>query len=1020
MMAFVLVLMLSITLLVRVETANSGQALNQLRAKESARLALMMALGDLQRYAGPDQRVTARAEILGSGLDGSLNFEAEAQFWTGVWDTTNPTGEAKWLVSGVNPSPRTLAGEFAILEAKFEANAPEAAPLLNQFAPTVAEVVKIADGRASYAYWVSDEGLKAAVSPINTIKHTDDLLDGIDNLYDYNNTSALVLEAVQDPVFDFPLLYSINDSDPDDEALILRAISAKQLELFSQGRALDERMAVSAALKHHLVTHNNFVLTNPIEGGLKKDLSFLKSKDPASFTQSELDSIYSDPDGLLKTPIAEFVQFRGNPRFVSNAETIGMKLTHDTAEGIDEQAVDFTIAPIITEFQLSGGIAADRLTKQIKVVDDEGEEEIRITSMGLDEVTESPVFFVHKIHLELWNPFTTPMRIGDANMPADLGYSDLRISVKNLPSFIIENVTVTGNSFSGSIPDISLKWSEQTGNTFGKTLRPGMVYFQTLPPDSGGENGALHEQIGVGTTINGTARDAYSINFAPPSSPVEISISGISQTGAEKEILKMTIDGYDGFDISYSGESSSINRLKRRLDNGGAGGMGGQSLEVPGYAFAFRFSMLNEKNSIFETDDITKWLSVRDPRTRNISLNLSELDDGFGGWEGDSPIPYDFRVNSDDVDLGDFMHSYGFQQLSLFHFGDTSGRQDRIARFIDLPTSEISDIGSLRSLVFKGYGTNAISNHWGGNLNRLYDRYFFSSLPVPSLAVWDGSSPLGNPRLIKHGFTPQLTDPESANQLFIRNGFNINSTSAIAWQTILSGKDFQPDELNMYYEKAEWPDPPALFSVENPLTNVFFNNPHSSVFNIVEQENAPEYTLITRDETPDYEASFSTDDDLWKTDRQHPAFWHNIRELSDLQIESLTSAIVAEIENFYDTNDRPFFSVSEFLNSSVLENAINNTPTINIRASGVDSIPPYTPAYFSQSTIMNLIGNFVFPRSDTFKIRAYGKATDLRGNNLAEAYCEAIVQRLPDEHSSPEFGRKFKLLGLNWIEPVEQ
>ena len=66
MMAFVLVLLLSMTLLVQVETTNSRQALNQLRAKESARLALMMALGDLQRYAGPDQRVTARAEILGS------------------------------------------------------------------------------------------------------------------------------------------------------------------------------------------------------------------------------------------------------------------------------------------------------------------------------------------------------------------------------------------------------------------------------------------------------------------------------------------------------------------------------------------------------------------------------------------------------------------------------------------------------------------------------------------------------------------------------------------------------------------------------------------------------------------------------------------------------------------------------------------------------------------------------------------------------------------------------------------
>lgn len=83
MMAFVIMLLLSMTLLVRVETSNSSQALAQLRAKESARLALMMALGDLQRYAGPDQRVTARAEILGDG-----QFNESARFWTGLWDSS--------------------------------------------------------------------------------------------------------------------------------------------------------------------------------------------------------------------------------------------------------------------------------------------------------------------------------------------------------------------------------------------------------------------------------------------------------------------------------------------------------------------------------------------------------------------------------------------------------------------------------------------------------------------------------------------------------------------------------------------------------------------------------------------------------------------------------------------------------------------------------------------------------------------------------------------------------------------
>ena len=79
MMAFVLMLLVSMTLLVQVETSSSATALSQLRAKESARLALMMAFGDLQRYAGPDQRVTARAEILGSSGKSKGSGKARGQ-----------------------------------------------------------------------------------------------------------------------------------------------------------------------------------------------------------------------------------------------------------------------------------------------------------------------------------------------------------------------------------------------------------------------------------------------------------------------------------------------------------------------------------------------------------------------------------------------------------------------------------------------------------------------------------------------------------------------------------------------------------------------------------------------------------------------------------------------------------------------------------------------------------------------------------------------------------------------------
>ena len=86
LMAFVLLLILSMATLIEVEAQAASTGLHTLRAHENARLSLMLAIGELQKHVGSDQRVTARADILGDG-----NFNSAARFWTGVWDTANPT-----------------------------------------------------------------------------------------------------------------------------------------------------------------------------------------------------------------------------------------------------------------------------------------------------------------------------------------------------------------------------------------------------------------------------------------------------------------------------------------------------------------------------------------------------------------------------------------------------------------------------------------------------------------------------------------------------------------------------------------------------------------------------------------------------------------------------------------------------------------------------------------------------------------------------------------------------------------
>ena len=98
LMAFVLLLLLSITTLVQVETRSSQTQLHQMEAEQGALLGLQVALGELQKNAGPDQRVTATAGIVnGVAADGST------QHYTGVWSSEPNIPAAnrfiQWLVS---------------------------------------------------------------------------------------------------------------------------------------------------------------------------------------------------------------------------------------------------------------------------------------------------------------------------------------------------------------------------------------------------------------------------------------------------------------------------------------------------------------------------------------------------------------------------------------------------------------------------------------------------------------------------------------------------------------------------------------------------------------------------------------------------------------------------------------------------------------------------------------------------------------------------------------------------------
>ena len=92
------------------------------------------------------------------------------------------------------------------------------------------------------------------------------------------------------------------------------------------------------------------------------------------------------------------------------------------------------------------------------------------------------------------------------------------------------------------------------------------------------------------------------------------------------------------------------------------------------------------------------------------------------------------------------------------------------------------------------------------------------------------------------------------------------------------------------------------------------------------------------------------------------------------------------------------------------------------------------PGWITQADILQVIGPALTTRSDTFRIRAFGEALAPDGKSTAKAYCEAVVQRVPDyvDPTDPPtargeklsklnttYGRQFQIISFRWLSPNE-
>lgn len=287
-LALATVLVVATSMVAQVERTAAANALATERARANALFALDVALDQLQTAAGPDQRVSARADILEGG-----GATLTQPYWTGVWKSHNPANPNNyeldvgndairpwsyneegptWLVSQTdlsNPAqPATFNGTttgddptavrmatFSVNGSTTEVRVPRV-PLMD-----TAETNQTTTG--AYAYWIQDEGIKAKVNLVPN-EASNDPSNPVRYVAPATTAAELALEG------DWQT--AMRNLLGGDSTKLAKVKNPAMLDLVLEGdfSGADDGLVASSP---DITTHSFGVLSDTRKGGLKTDLT---------------------------------------------------------------------------------------------------------------------------------------------------------------------------------------------------------------------------------------------------------------------------------------------------------------------------------------------------------------------------------------------------------------------------------------------------------------------------------------------------------------------------------------------------------------------------------------------------------------------------------------------------------------------------------------------------------------------------------------------------------------------------
>ena len=995
LLAFLVVLLVGLAAYTRVETAVAGNTQRQAQARQNALLALNVALGQLQKYAGPDQRVTATADAFPNA--------SGTKHYTGVWDTTLSarTTPVTWLVSGNELSVAGVSAPRAVrpnssftttnsVELVGKNSSGTASDVLARLMPITTVGLPGATAATTaiigrYAWWVGDQGVKAPVA----------LADPTSTAANFNYApfaSAELLSRIRQQISlgagaadsTGAAVFEPRDTTgtPSNAALAANVTATNQLAFFNKTGGGTVGLPTLQQYFHTWSPNNFAVLANTKLGGLRQDLSlFSPSTTPSPLgTAFDAWANYNPANGgymedftnpATPTPLPAYSSDPMRRRYVMQAQVSNAGAVH-------------SVAPILSYFLLTFSICTQGNT-----------------------ATVAPLVARARWGLTFWNPYTSALvpenlRIEITGLP-DVAVLDTTTPATLLPPISLQ--TIFGNG-SGAPMKISLPWDSTTNATPDtQSWLPGRVYSWS----------SLDSAVAA-PTATGFGSTFYSQN-----------ISATAGQGAILPANSGPVKGTDNCQLS-GGQSTLVVKLFAVRASG----------DVPLATFTSpQFSNFQFASSSAQISDYTYQFS--------FVFRLAESDNGTGAWLTSGG--YDVRSptlpaaafvsgpNGPDPDQYPNYVTFSAPDR-LLDRATTSLTYDEDVPVFELPCSPLLSVGSLQHLQIAGTRPFAIGNSWGEAVQlagpngtftggALFDQFFYSGLapnvtPVPVNGTLVLPNPLLKPlprnsatgTLVTLGNLQNAPNQQSSKFLLLGGAFNLNSVNPTAWEAVLRSVRF-PETPGFTYLNA---DPTTGTGPDAPPASPPIQSSDAQFFRFGQSAQETYLADINTGSPP-----------TW-------LFRQGMRTLTAAQVSALATAITNLIK-VHQAVSGPFRTLEEVLGPvsagtpSLIEQAIIDTDSAG---AGINSsIAEFSSQWLTQGDIMTALAPVLFPRSDTFVIRTYGEAVNpTTAATEGRAWCEAIAQRVPayfdtadPEETAPlslnptntAFGRRFKIISFRWL-----